>query len=290
MADILEEIQNNFPMWAWAFEDPELGPLLRDAVDPGIGFSPNTFQAKVMGTNWWRSRSAAVRNYDILKHTDPGQLQAQRDELAASVAAQARALGVPLDFNELQYVVEGGLLQGWSASDPRMVHALGSFMLSSGRTGTGAIETIGRDIDQTARKKHFLAGMNDAREWAIHVATGSSTMEDVEREMHKRSVSLYPHLADQLNSGASMMDIFSGHIGLIADELELSPEQVDLTRGVWSKVINTYDVNASKHRAMTLSETRTLAREEPQWWKTARGKAMEAQMGDFLLKSFGRRS
>lgn len=289
MADVMEEIYNNFPTWAWLFEDPEIGPLLRDAVDPNIGFSPNTFQAKVMGTNWWRTRSAAARNYELLSHTDPGELQSQRDMLAATFRQRSRMLGVPMNEDEIRFAVEAGVMEGWSPDDPRIESALGSLMLQGGKTATGAIETLTQQITATARKKYFLAGMADAPAWAVHIATGSHTFDDVEREMQQLSMSLYPHLRKELEAGATMQDIFSGHISLIADEMELSPDQVDLTSGHWAKVLDTWDTNASQHRPLTLSETRSLAREQPNWWGTARGKSMEAGLSNYILSAFGKR-
>jgi len=116
---------------------------------------------------------------------------------------------------------------------------------------------------------------------------GEKTDDQLESDMRIRAASTYPHLAEELNAGATMQSIFQGHINLISDELEMSPDEVDLTQGPWLNVIQTRDDNV--YRPATLSETRTLARSQNQWWDTTNGKAQAASLSNFLLSSFGKR-
>lgn len=295
MADVLEEVRNNFPALAWMFDDPEIGPLLRDAVDPNIGFSPNTFQAKLMSTNWWRSRSAAKRDWELLTHNDPAEAARQRSGLIANINYMASQMGVQLSGAQQSFVAELALQDGLDASDPRIRQAITSIYLSGEAVGTGAgaIDTLTKQIFQMGKSDYFLPisgnTQGDAYAWAAKVAEGTKTMEDVEEEWRKRSISLYPHLAEQLNAGATMRDIFSGHTSLIAEELEISPDQVDLTQGSWLKVIDTWDQAASQHRPLTLSETRTMARQDDRWWATSNGQAAASGLANQLLSTFGER-
>lgn len=295
MADVLEEIQANFPAMAWLFDDPEIGPLLRDAVDPNIGFSPNTFQAKVMSTNWWRSRSAAKRNWEILTHNDPAEAARQRTGLIANINYMASQMGVQLSGAQQSFVAELALQDGLDANDPRIRQAITSIFLSGEAVGTGAgaIDSLTKQIFHMGKTDYFLpisgGQQGDAYAWAAKIAEGTKTMEDVEEEWRKRSISLYPHLAEELNAGKTMRDIFSGHMSLIAEELEMSPEEVDLTQGPWLKVIDTWDQNANQHRPMTLSEARTLARQDDRWWATSNAKASASGLANQLLSTFGKR-
>ncbi len=83
MAEAAEE----FPGFAWALSDPELGPLLREAAGPPA-WTPAKLQARLQQTQWWRTNSAAVRNYMTLAGTDPAELGRRLHDVDAGMKIQ----------------------------------------------------------------------------------------------------------------------------------------------------------------------------------------------------------
>jgi hypothetical protein len=291
---VLDDIREQFPFLAWLVDDPEVGNLLNQAIDPNTTFSAQRFQAELMNTNWWRSQSEARRNWKILAHTDPAEAERQRAGFIGNLNYLSSQLGIQLSGPQQAWITELALQEGLEFSDPRIRTALANLVFSgeAGITG-GAIDTLTKQIFHMGQSQYFLPitgnVQGDAYAWATHIAEGTKTMDDVEEEYRKRAISLYPHLAEELSGGATMQDLFSGHINVVADELELSPAEVNLTEGPWLKVIDMYDSNTNQHRPLSLSETRTLARQDQRFWSTAKGRQLDSQMTNNLLKTFGAR-
>jgi hypothetical protein len=288
---VLDTVKEEFPQWAWLFNHPELGPLLKQAVDPNQGFSANTFRAKVMGTKWWKGQSASQRNWQMTIHNDPGTAKAKRSEGTRSIREIAGRLGVGLSLKQMAFISEIMNSKGLSPDDPEITNAiLQIYKTSPKQRQAGAIEAGRAQYRNVARNEYFLPyGQRDQHEWGQLLATGRKTEEDLRATLAKKAASRYAHLSKDLSEGKTMRDLFDGHIQTIAEELELDPDRIDLTKGPWLKVIDTYDPDKKQHRSLSLGETMSLARRDERFWKTKNGMAMGASMTNNLLKAFGMR-
>lgn len=290
MADALSRIREQYPQLAWLVNHPEIGPLLREAVDPNKGFSPQTFQAKLYSTNWFKRRSQSFREWEILRATDPGTANARRAEYRTNVRQLASSLGIPLSNAEAKWFSEVGLQSGWDVGGGQMMESLAAFGRRKNKYGPGAILTRATEAKQLARSQYYIPmSHTDAVHWSDWMARGLRTQDDLKIELQKRAASKYRHLAAELGAGKTMEDIFAGHRATIAEELEISPETIDFTKGQWSKVLGTRDAKSGTTRPMSLYEAQTLARQDGRWWGTSNGKEADAGMANFVLKMFGKR-
>lgn len=288
---LLDDIREQFPDLAWLINDPEIGKLLREAVDPNAGFSAQRFESKVRQTKWWRRNSAAQRSWAIKVHTDSATANQERASYMAQLNQQAAQLGVKLNSNELRFITEVGLSQGRAVNDPRNLYALAKIREKPGRQMAGAIKTDTHRVQAMSNGDYFIPISNrEAHGLGSKIARGAMTMDDVQALLQERAASRYKHLADRLNAGETMRDIFAGHVATIAEELEISPESINLSRGRWSKVLDQVDPKDGKHRALSLYETRILAREDPRFWRTQHGQAEDAQMATMMAQTFGKRA
>lgn len=291
MASPLDRVREQYPELAWLFNDPEIGPLLRDAVDPNRGFSPTTFQAKLYQTNWFKRQSQAARQWQILKNTDPGEANARRAQYRAEIGRLSQSLGINLTNGQAMLAAEAALQYGWDLNGGQLLEAIAAHGRKTGKYGAGAIRTTAEKAKSLSSGQYFLPMSNaDAYKWGDWVARGMRTEQDLQIELQNRAISRYRHLAQELSAGNTMEDIFAGHRALIAQELELAPDSIDFTKGQWAKVIGVPDPNGKGVRSMTLSETQTLARQDNRWWATSNGREADAGMANFVLKMFGRRA
>ncbi len=85
--------QEEYPGFAWAMDDPELGGLLRRAV----GWTPDKFQAELQKTDWWKKNSQAARSWMTLAGTDPAEAERRLHGLdsAAKLQRAAALYGLP---------------------------------------------------------------------------------------------------------------------------------------------------------------------------------------------------
>jgi len=288
---VLENIREKYPTLAFLVNDPEIGPLLRDAVDPNKGFSPQTFQAKLYQTGWWKNQSNAQREWLIKTKTDPRTAINERSQYNAALMQAASQYGVQLNGAQLKWLTEKGLSQGYAPDSPLMLREFSSLVASGGaKAGPGARSTGAQAVRQMARGDYFYhMSSKNAQIWGDRIAQGKATMDDVRAEVASRAQHMYPQFATGLAQGHTMAEMTDGHKQIIADELEIDPDRIDLSQGRWSAVLSRRDKNG-KIRPMTAFETLQLARQDPRFWRTANGKQTDASMAKAVLGMFGKRA
>jgi hypothetical protein len=286
---VLEDIRENYPTLAFLVNDPEVGPLLRDAVDPGKGFSPQTFQAKLYQTKWFRSKSQTQREYDILSKTDPKTFNQNISFYRNAVRNRGIQLGLKPSEDQITWLAHAAMQQGLQTDDPIFTQWI--LGIKGIKRGMGAQLTATTTIKNMAQGEYYQPlGVKEANNWSNQVVMGNWTMDDVKAQLQARAIKRFPHLQASLKAGYTMNDIFGQHKATIAQELEVPENSVNLYSPQWSKIIDSYDPKTKQHRAMTLTETTTLARSDPRYWKTFGGQEKDATMANFMAKTFGKRS
>lgn len=293
MADpLIDTIKQEFPQWLWAFNHPELGAILREAAGPG--FSPNTFRAKIQNTKWWKTQSAAQRNWVMLRKNDPEQAQAKRREGRRIIGEMGVKLGVRLTAKQAAFISEVMNSKGLSPDDPAVTQAIFNIYKNSGKQrAAGAITTARKAARSVATNEYFVPlSRREEVNWGINIGTGRMTEDDLRQQMSARAMSKYAqnaNVVEGLKAGKSMRDLFDGHIQTIAETLELDPDTIDLSKGRWSKVIDSVDPETGQHRSLSLGDAEILAKRDDRYWNTKAGKAAGAGMAQLLYKNFGLR-
>jgi len=290
MADSVDQqIREQFPSMAWLLSDPEIGKLLRDAVNPDIGFSPQAFEAKVKGTTWYRTRNQAQRDWDILRHTDRRTAQQRLAQYTESVRRTAFKMGVNITPAELKWISAAGIQNGWDPAGNEIM--AGMTKLSSKHPMAGAIQTGSNRAIAISQGEYFIPmSKKDADRWGMWIAQGMKTEQDLAEALKKHAISKFPYLKEQIMAGETPNSIFAPHKQAIAATLDLSPGEVNLMNGKWSKVLSTYDGNLGRTRPMTVYEAEVLARQDERYWDTKGGKEQQASTANRLLSVFGKRS
>jgi hypothetical protein len=177
--------------------------------------------------------------------------------------------------------------------DPSNAALMGlqKWLLKPRKLQEGAVLTEFRNARALSSREYFVGSSQSwGKKWGVALALGLRTQDDLRRTLSLRAQSAYPHLKNELQRGATMAELFDGHRQIISEELELDPEAVTLYRGQWNKILRYRDPTLKRDRALTLSETRTLARQDPRFWNTSNGKAMGSGLSKVLLETFGKRA
>lgn len=285
---VREDVLEQYPTLGFLLNDPEVGPLLKNAVDPNQGFSPQTFQAKLYQTRWWKNRSQSAREFDILANTDPGTYRQNLGQYRNELAGVANRLGVNLSGKELSWIAASNLRQGLAADSRESLMGLVRLRRSAGRhQAAGAIRTAAHSARNMARGDYYLTmGTASSQRWGEMIAMGERTQQDLDDYLRSQAARMYPHLGGSLSAGFTMRDLFSEHQAVIAEELEFDPDRVNLMDGKWRQVLRQSDGNGG-FRPMSLSETQRLARSDGRFWRTKKGRQEEARMTTFLTNTFG---
>jgi hypothetical protein len=286
---VLEDIMERYPSLAFLLGDPEIGPLLTAAVDPNQGFSPQTFQAKLYQTNWWRNTSSVGREWLIKSNTDPASANQERAAYRAALSTKAIRLGTHLSGAQLNWLTEVGLGQGIAIDDPRMLGELRKLMKPGG--GKGDIGVAAQQVRALAEKTWYVRpSANSIYDTAGRIATGLDTIESANARFAAEAARRFPHLGSRIQGGETLADITAGYRQTIAEELELgSPEAVDPMRGEWRDLLGVRDDKTGDMRLMTEAEVIRRVRNRAEWWQTSHGRQTDAQATSSILRMFGKR-
>jgi hypothetical protein len=293
---LADEVLKQYPTLGFLLRHPEVGPLLAQAVDPFQGFDPATFQAKLYQTGWWRKQSEAQRQWQVKNATDPGTARNERTHYIAELQATARGFGVHLGGKELAWIAESGLSRGLPSNHPIIVN--GILGLFSGEDQfRGSIGGTAAQVRNMARDQWFKNnGQGWANKTAVNIVGGKDTIEALDQRFRREAAQRFPWLKEQLAEGVTLADIVDPYRGIVAEELELSSESaVDVVNSPqWRKLLGVKDAKTGEMRMPTESEVMEMARSQPQWWKTSKGKQSKGKQADAsmvssLLQAFGKR-
>lgn len=348
-----EQILRDYPSFAYLLNDPEIGPLLLEAIDPNKGFDAATFQAKIMQTNWWKTSSASQRQWETLIATDPATAEQQKSQFSNTLAESARRAGVNLSGDQLNWLTNWYLPKGIAANDPQIARDIFNLYKDQPgiRTGTGDIDrwrealiteaskagvnlsgddvtrltdayyrngvqpndpAIMRDIantyttqtgartgvgdvDSIKNQMQDVAGQYfrdltqaDIDQWAPKILSGEADINSFTTMVRNQARVEFPMYFEEINSGVTPAQLFAPQKNAIASELEQDPSTIDLLHDArWSQVLGVPDTGG-KVRPMTRNEAVMLARQQPEWAKTAGAQTQGADLTSTLLKTFGK--
>jgi hypothetical protein len=284
-----ERIMADYPYLAFLLNDPEVGPLLLAAVDPNQGFDANTFQAKLIGTNWWRTSTASQRQWETLNATDPATAAAQREQWKQQLDTEATEAGVQLKPADLEWWVDQYLPKGIAYNDPRILSEISRVYQTRPdlRTGTGSIDTIKDQMHAIANSYFRDLTAADYDWWSANIASGAQSIQNFQTVIQNQARDRFPTFFKEINAGLTPEQLFAQQKSAIAKELEVDPSTIDLAHDPrWSKVLGVANPDGTM-RPMTYNESIMLARNQPEWKGTASAQQQGADLTTTILKTFG---
>jgi hypothetical protein len=263
--------------------------ILKEAVN--TEFTDEEIQARIKGTQYFKSitdsqyrfdgASSAVQNgllqsardAIVKDYADVGLAQTDIDEIARKVARNGlTATGVK------QAVYQYAFRRPEAATTP-----------TSPAMATRALEGGDADtIRQSARTYGYK--VSDAELQAV--LTGGMyngvtvTKDSILQKAQKAAKGAYGHLADQIDAGLSLEDIFSNYRNYAADLLEIDPNQIDFTKdGKWAKAFGSKETGQ-----MSLTDWISTVKSDPTfgWQFTKQANQQATDIGLTLARAFGK--
>lgn len=204
----------------------------------------------------------------------------QYAQAAAAIKNRASALGVKLDEAGIVSLAKVVVDSNWSNDQ------LDDYLVPAA-TEPGLI-TYGVDtIKKMAAQQLLNVSDATAKEWAMKMESGEMTTEGIQSLLQGQAVQKYGWAASQVGQGVSVRDMLLPSRDLIARELELNPEEVDLMDTKWLGMVQTKDDKTGEIRAATDSEVVMRARQDPQWSRTRAAGATMAGVATMIREYFG---
>lgn len=141
----------------------------------------------------------------------------------------------------------------------------------------------------------YMVPMNrqDLEQWAIRIIEGTASEETFRSWMTGMAVGRFagdPTVLAAIERGITPSQYFSSHRQMVANSLEIAPDQIDLLNDPrFSQILDVGDKDGNR-RSMSLSEVAQWARKQPEWQRTRQANEQGADLARLLTESMGKAS
>lgn len=262
---------------------PEIGPILRKAAEAGWG--EMELYGAVTQTKFWQETSAAQRTWWQLTNEDPAEAKRLVGQTAATIQNRARSLGLPMSSGAIASLATTAAANGWT--DAQTVDQIMQ-QVNWATLESGDLTAIRDDVKATGGD--YLVNVSDAtaQNYAARIASGEMTLQGVKSAMLKQAKARFGWMAEELDQGITVKDYFRPTRDVIANELGVPQEEVDLMSSKYMSLIERRDEKTGQMRAATLDEAMLAARRDPRFANTEKAKQMTTSLMDTVTNMFGR--
>jgi len=132
----------------------------------------------------------------------------------------------------------------------------------------------------------YLSPLSDDR--IIDSLTGGISEDDVLRISREKAIALYPHLTRQIEAGLTLSDLAYDYQRTAADLLELTPDQIDMSKGKFNLALKTGE--GGKERMMSTSEWIQTIKSDADfgWQYTKQANDQATNVALNIAKAFGK--
>lgn len=287
--------------------DQSLEAVLNQILDQGIT-SEAIMTQMIQGTAWYKNQTDTQRQYAYYKETNPGQYAADLQLNASNIVKQFMGNGISITAAEaIDYAQQ--MMQSAIIKDGKVVRYdqefLNKIMAKSidfskkstigGKTIynlTGKLETVANELYKRAWEYGFPNSMSNTRfeSWFENsmkgLIAGTLNAEDLDNELQKRAMSMFPGLTEQISQGKTLRDAADPWLTAIADTWEQDVNSLDLNNDYVQRALN-YTDEKGNVGTMNLYEAKKMARRSGNWDYTSTAKEEKTKIASTILRDFG---
>lgn len=274
--------------WAWQVfnSNPDLMNTLKQALDGG--WDGEQFSAHVMNTNWYKTTSAATREWQILQTGDPATAKQRIAARTTTIQDTAGALGVALSAKQLQQVTSDSLLFGWT--DAQVQAAIGkSWSYDPHAVQSGLAATSIQAIRKTA--SDYLVPLSDAtmQQWGTNILEGRASAQDFTAYAQSEAKRNFAVWGNQIDAGMTVKQLADPYGQLAGQALGIDPNSIDWSQSKWRSLIDQVDPKTNQHVPLSLSDAQSKIRTDPVYGydTSAEGTQTAAKLATTLSQMFG---
>lgn len=291
-------IRKNLPMAAPFLANPEIRSIL---VRPDIDeLGELEVEQLLRSTTYWQTHGPESRAFDKLIGNDPQAAGQAVDRAKGALGDFLSKKGVTYTDEQLGEAAKKAIRAGWmnlagQVVDTGALDDFAVFVLGQGQRNLDGTLPSGEAAVQ-ADQLRAIAGAyfvpmttQDLERWALDIQAGKATAEQFQSEMAWNAKHLFqdPNVQKAIDEGRTPDQIFAPVRNIIAQTLELAPDQVDLMSPRYRDVLQVRDEKAGITRPMTLGEATKWARDQDAFRETREYKSTEANLSVQLARSMG---
>jgi hypothetical protein len=270
LGSVDDQIHATFGYLAWAWDNPEIRPHLREGDQRGLDrpqhahphpVGQGLFTAELVKTHIWQATDANQRQWMELKATDNATAQGQVDSRAKAIIAQAAPMGIAIDPGRAKAMAEDSLKNGWDLNSAELRSAIAAEFHYQPGAQSGTLGQAETTLKQLAQQ--YLVPLSDdtLADWERKLADGTAASPEVFHQyMVDAAKRRFPTLSKQLDSGATVEQLAEPYKQSAAKLLGVNPDSIDLNDAKWRVPLVSYDPKLQDFTMMS----------DYQWEKTLR--------------------
>lgn len=266
----------------------ELWKLFNQAVKQT--WTVDRFVARLRGTDWFKKRSASVRNAILQQTSDPATYNAAVDQMFATVRDSYGAMfgRAGMDNKQLRGWAETAHRLGWSQAEllDHITRSMNFRKMLRDRTLGGTAATTEGQL----RALSEAYGVDLGAQWRANqvkkIMRGDDSIEGVQNSIREMAMREYKAFADAIAGGRTVQDIAEPYVQKMASILELNPADVGINDKLIQKALRQRTADG-KPAAMDLSDFEDMLRQDDRWQYTDNARQEVSSVVAQLAQAFG---
>lgn len=284
-------IRQNFGSDAWLLDIPQVKQVLeQDAVN---GLDSTRMLADVQQTDWWKTTSAAVRQFDEDQATNPADYSftapgSKASQSLIGIQTAAAKNGVQLDQSTAQTLALDALKYGWN--DAQMQAAIGAHVNSQNAP------TVYKQLQAAAGQYLLNVSPQTLQSWATNIAGGTQTMDQFAAYLSQNAKVKWSGMAPMIDQGLTPNQIVDSYRQEAARTMEVDPNSIDFVNNpIYSKILDYVPPGQTgntpedvQHRMMTQSEMDQYLKTQPSYQYTQGARNSGSAVSQAILQTWGK--
>lgn len=277
--------------FAYAFlqSDPDLKRIFEQAVngdgknDPG-NWTAAKFIAMLRGTNWYKKNAESVRQYQLLKTSDPSTFAARSAARVSLLADQAAKVGAVISSSQLKLMADHAMMFDWN--DNQIADNLAGYVKATNGVYNGQAGTDVGNLKQTAWRNGVNISDAAINSFAQQIAAGTGSVGYYQQYIRNMAKTTAPGYADQIDAGMDLYDVADPYRQSMAKILEINPNDIDLSDATLRGAMSTTTADG-KPSTKSLWQFETELRKDPRWLQTNNARDGLMSVAHGVLQNFG---
>jgi len=287
--------------------DDSLKNILNSILEQGIT-SEALMTQMIQGTTWYKNQTDTQRQYAYYKETNPGQYAADLQLNASNIVKQFMGNGINITaaqaIDYAQQMMQSAIIKDGKVVryDQEFLNKIMSKAIDFSKKSvigdktiynlTGKLETVANELYKRAWEYGFPNSMSNTRfeGWFENsmkgLIAGTLNAEDLDNELQKRAMSMFPGLTTQLSQGKTLRDAADPWLTAIADTWEQDVNSLDLNNDYVQRALN-YTDEKGNVGTMNLYDAKKMARRSGNWDYTSTAKEEKTKIASTILRDFG---
>lgn len=270
--------------WSLALlkSDKSLWALFQKAVKNS--YTAEKFTAELRNTAFYKKNSESVRQYTVLKTTDPATFNARKAALIAQIRDASAAMGATIPSSKLATIADSALKFSWN--DAQLKDTLGSYVRAVNGVYTGAAATDTEQLKQTAWRNGVSLSAPTIQNWAALIAKGQGSVQMYQTQIRNLAKGLAPGYQQELDAGMDLFDVANPFIQSKAKILETNPADIDLFDPDVRKAMSG-TTKDGKPASTSLWQFEQSLRQDRRWLGTQNAQDSLMNVGHQVLRDMG---